>query len=131
MPTMANITVKKFDGVTDAVYTAVTPEGGPQSPATWEYTAMAAVRQDRARLMVSSAPNVAQTGRRVKGTFRYPYTVVVGGVNVRKEMVINVDGFADIAAADSVLQEAGAQLGNLLASTLIKSVWSSGGFAPT
>lgn len=35
MPTMANITVKKFDGTTDIVFDALSGSGGDGSPAVW------------------------------------------------------------------------------------------------
>lgn len=35
MPTMANLTVKKYDGVTDIVYDALSASGGDGSPAVW------------------------------------------------------------------------------------------------
>lgn len=41
MPQMANITVKKADGTTDVVYTALTPAGGDNSPARWSANALA------------------------------------------------------------------------------------------
>lgn len=35
MPSMASITVKKFDGTTDIVYDALSASGGDSSPAVW------------------------------------------------------------------------------------------------
>lgn len=39
MPNMANITVKKADGTTDVVYTALTPSAGDKTSARWSLTA--------------------------------------------------------------------------------------------
>ena len=35
MPSMASITVKKYDGTTDIVFDALSASGGDNSPAVW------------------------------------------------------------------------------------------------
>jgi len=48
MPSMANITVKKNDGTTDATYTALTPSAGDKVSAQWRNNSQSTIAANRA-----------------------------------------------------------------------------------
>jgi hypothetical protein len=126
---MANITVKADDGTTDVVYSALVASGGDRSPAVWRSNSSTGTPGQRPELRISSRNNGDQTARRVDGQFTFPSvytdtntstTKVLNRANCSFSAVIPSD-FPDVSAA-----EFGAQLGNLLASTLVEEILTSG-----
>jgi len=133
MPTMANITVKKSDGTTDVTFSQVTASGGDKSPAVWRNDAFGGNLGQRPELRVKSSANGSNTTRKVEGAFTYPQlytdtTTSLSKVATRMNFTWNASIPQDMS--DSELGQAAAQIGNLIASTLIKSVHASG-YAPT
>lgn len=132
MPTAANITVKKADGTTDILWSVVAASGGDKSPAVFRSLTTSGSNGMHPELRVSSAQTASNTGRKVQYqmTFPHVYTDSTTGlvkVDTRANMQATIFVPADMPDTD--LAEFAAQMGNLLASSLIKSVNSSG-FAP-
>lgn len=133
MPTMANITVKKADGTTDVTFTAVTASGGEKSPAVWRNEAFGGTIGQRPELRVKSQANGTNTARKVEGSFTMPQLYTDTTTSLSKVATrANAQWSASVPVdmADASLQEFAAQLGNLIANALIKSVHSTG-YAPT
>jgi len=132
MPTMANITVKKDDNTTDVTYTAVVAAGGDKSPAIWRDNAFGGTSGQRPEFRVSSRSNGDGTARRIDLNFTYPSlytdtTTCLTNVSARA----NFQASAVIPAnmPDAFAAEFGAQIGNLIAASLIEDCLTTG-FAP-
>lgn len=125
MPQIANITVKKSDGVTDIVYTAVNPAGGKDAPAILRSQTVGTAIAHRPELRVS----VKNAGPRdhVVGTYKYPQIALNSTTGVTS-VIGTVDGRIDISVDkntdQTVVAEATAQLANLLASALMKQTFA-------
>lgn len=132
MPSMANITVKKADGTTDQIWTAVQASGGDKSPAIWRNLTVGSAPAYNPELRMTSRPNQDGTVRRIDVVMTWPQTAVGTDGVTRKLNVFSFtpSGVVVPQGMDSTnLGEAAAQSSNLLASALIKSCLSSG-FAP-
>lgn len=132
MPTIANITVKKYDGTTDVVYTVVSASGGDSSPASWRNNTIGTAAGQRPEFRIASRSNGDKTARRLDGSYSYPglVTGTDGIVRVSDRFNLTFSGVVPLGMLDTDIQEAAAQCLNLLASTLIKSSVITG-FAPT
>nr|QDH88716.1 MAG: hypothetical protein H2Rhizo321630_000002 [Leviviridae sp.] len=132
MPQIANITVKKNDGTTDVVYTAVAPSAGDKSPAVWRNNTIGTAAAHRPELRLQSTSNGPRTVRRLDATFSWPVTATGsdGRVTVTDKVPVTLSAAIPLGVADSDVNEAVAQAMNLFASTLFKSSVQSG-FAPT
>lgn len=133
MPQMANITVKKADGTTDVVYSALTPSSGDKTAAQWRCETAGASASLRPLLSMSSTYNGPRTARRLDVQFKFPWTVTDSATTVAT-VKANCPAALQITIPtempDTVVFEAVAQLANLLKSTLIQDSLKSG-FAPT
>lgn len=130
---MANITVKKNDGTTDIVYTAVAQSAGDKSPAVWRSNSVGAAAAHHPELRLSSQSNGTQTARRVNGSYSYPSLVTstdTGITSVGDRFNLTVSGVIPLNMTDADLAEAVSQSLNLFASTLMKDSFKAG-FAPT
>jgi len=132
MAQIANITVKKNDGTTDATYTAVVPSAGDKTPAIWRNQSVGSAAAHRPELRVSSQSNGPKTARRVEATFVYPTTATGsdGKVIVSDRLVFTGSWVLPQGMPDADINEAVSQGVNLLASTLMKDTLKSG-YAPT
>lgn len=132
MPQMANITVKKNDGTTDIVYTAVVPSAGDKSPAVWRSNTIGTAPAHRPELRVTSQPNGQATARRIEGTLMYPQTVTGsdGKITVANKAFLSFSALVPQSMTDADINEFVSQGANLVASTLMKDVVKSG-YAPT
>lgn len=133
MPTMADITVKKADGTTNVVFVAAVPSAGDKSPAVWTQDAYSGTQGHRPRFEMQTQDNGTATIRQARWKFSYPcfYT----DTTTSQEVVIKSLGFDGIFYMPKELtttqwNEAWAQFGNLLCSTLVRSAVQVG-FAPT
>jgi hypothetical protein len=132
MPTAANITIKKDDGATDVTYSLVSASGGDKSPAIWRNNSATGTPGQRPELRVSSRNNGDNTARRVEIQFTYPSvytdtatsTTKVGARANFSGSFVMPGTMPDIDAA-----EFGAQIGNLIAASLIEDSITLG-FAP-
>lgn len=127
MPNLANITVKKADGTTDIVYSAISASAGDKSPAMWRANVGSAPAFNP-ELRVSSEFNGPRTARRVKASYAYPYTVTGsdGKVTVSDRMVGDFTFVIPQSVPSNITDEAAVQLANLIASTLVKEMLKTG-----
>lgn len=132
MAAIADIIVKKNDAVTNITYTAVVPSAGDKSPAIWRSNSVGTAAAHRPELRVSSQSNGPKTARRVEIAFVYPTTVTGsdGKVTVSDRSVFTGSMVLPQGMPDADINEAAAQLGNLLVSSLMQTTLKSG-YAPT
>lgn len=132
MPTMADITVKKADGTTNVVYTAVKPSAGDRVPAIWRSNSAAAFGAGKPELqcIARDASNGAQRVVTWKLVMPETYTdTTTGLVSVRYKDVASAVFTVDQRIADSFHAELAAQFPNLMISALAQDV-NKTGFAP-
>lgn len=123
MPQMANITVKKADGTTDVVYTALSPSSGDKTSAVWSPTLVGTSNSHRAELRVSSQPNAANTVRFVDGIIRWPVVQTLGGVvTVTDRNSISIKASVAQNTPDSDVAELVEQTTNLFRSVLFREM---------
>ncbi len=133
MTAAANITVKKADGTTDIVWTLLAASGGDSSPAVWRSETAVGTLGQRPTFQISSRDNGSKTARRVtmSGAFPSVYTnSTTGQTEVRGTIPFSASFAVPTNITSTDLNEAAAQLCNLIASTLAKSAVSTG-YAPT
>lgn len=128
MPALANITVKKADGTTDVVYTAVSGAAGDNVPALFRNNTVGTTVAERPSLMVRAAYNGTKTARRVRVDYSWPIMKVDAGGN--KTSNGRMSGEASVLIPESqdpnTISEQAYQFGNLIASTIIKSSFAEG-----
>lgn len=132
MPNMANVTIKKNDGATDVVYTAVVPSAGDKTPAIWKNQTIGTANAHRPELKLMSRENGANSARRVEGVYTYP-TLVTGSdgkTNVADKVIVNVSAVVPKGMPDVDVNEAVSQCFNLYAAVLLKDSFKTG-YAPT
>lgn len=132
MPQIANITVKKNDGTTDVVYTAVVASAGDKSQAIWQNQTVGTADSHRPDLKMQSRSNQAGTARRVEMVYTYPSLVTGsdGRTNIADKVIVEVNVVLPRGMALADRNEAVAQGLNLASATLVKDSVKSG-FAPT
>jgi len=133
MPNMANITVKKADGTTDIVYTALTPSAGDNIPAVWRQEDVSKPAGGRTVASLLTKWNGPKTARRSDFSFTMPVTYVdstTGLTKVAHRIPVSINAVVPQDVPDATVAEAIAQAGNLFVAALIRSSVSSG-FAPT
>lgn len=130
MPNMANITVKKADGTTDVVYTALTPSAGDKTSARWSLTAFSAKANLRPTLECTSRYNNARTARNISMTLKFPEIASVSGVdNIIGTGIVTIQGVVPLQVSDSVISELVAQSANMFKTVLIQDSFKIG-YAP-
>ena len=132
MPTMADITVKKNDGSTDILWTAIQASGGESSPAVWRSNTIGTAAAQRPEIRLQSKWNGDQTARRVDGTATYPSLATGSGgeINITNRFNFSFSAVVPSGMLDTDVNEAASQIANLIASTLFKSSFKAG-YAPT
>jgi len=132
MPSIANLTVKKNDGVTDVTFTAEVPSSGDKNPALWRNQSVGTAISHRPTLTLSSRNNGTGTARRMEGQLVYPVTVTGtdGKVTVSDKAIVQISGVIPLGMPVTDINEAVAQAMNLFATTLVKDSFKSG-YAPT
>lgn len=133
MAAQNSVTVKKADGTTDIVYTAIQPAGGDGTPAVW--------RQENAGLMVGQrplfkmkvVPNGSNTARKVHIEHSYPFTYTDSATGLTKVMNV-IYGSSDYLipneCTDAMIAEAIHQKTNLEVAAAIRDAIKAG-IAPT
>lgn len=129
---MANITVKKNDGTTDVVYTALTPSAGDKTPAYWRNNTVGTAESHKPEMRMTSKPNGDLSSRAVSVNFSYPQTVTGGDgkVSIAYRTNFTLTGSIPQGMTTADVNEAVSQFLNLCASTLVKDSFKAG-FAPT
>lgn len=136
MPSMASITVKKFDGTTDIVFDALSASGGDSSPAVWRQDTGAAAGLPvglRSQFKVLTKWNGPKTARQMTYEVVFPYAVQDSTTTLysAKDRIV-ISGIATMpqGVPATSINEAVYQAMNLLASTLVKQSGAAG-YAPT
>lgn len=128
MPQMADITIKKADGTTNVVYTALSPSAGDKVAAVWRSNTVSNIPGRRPTFSLTAEWNGPRTARRVTALASWAEYdangVLVGNIPMRYEITLP-QGLTDTFIAEAV-----EQFGNLLAATLVKQAQKDG-FAPT
>lgn len=131
MPNMANITVKKADGTTDVVYTALTPSAGDKVSARWRANAASTIPTHRPVVDLVSRNNGNQDGRRVVFSGKFPVVETLNGIPTVTAIVpIEMSMLIPQNVDSAQVSEAVAQLTNLTVSSLIRTSFIDG-YAPT
>lgn len=128
MPTLANITVKKYDNTTDVIYVAVSSASSDGVPAEYQNQTGFTIPAFRPTLKLSTRNNGKGTARRVNSSFKWPLTsvdangrtTVSGSVNGEFSMVLPQD------VDPAVVREAHQQFVKLLASVALRDTFDSG-----
>lgn len=122
MTQQTNITVKKYDGVTDVTYSAVLPAAGG-TPAIWRAPTLGTAMAHQPELRISSSRNVAGTVQRVKGVVVYPeiITATDGSRSIANKVIVDVNVTNPTGMALTAVQEGIAQAFNLIASAHVKT----------
>jgi len=131
MPAMASITVKKNDGTTDQVWTAVQASGGDKSPAIWRNQSVGVAPSFMPEMRVSSRPNQDGTVRRIEGQIDWKQSAL-GTDNITRKVNVGYIKFEVVDPQGMLtadLNEFASQGSNLLGSALFKQIIKDG-FAP-
>jgi len=129
MPTMANITVKKHDGTTDIVYSAMSPSSGDGVPAIWKSTTVGVASAHQPELRLSARDAGKGASRALRGTFQYPQIATdstTGLTTVVNRAAASLDVTFPKGMSQTDIAEFSAQFGNLLHSTLIQACLEAG-----
>lgn len=129
MPSIANIVVKKNDGVTDVTFTYQQPSSGDGSFAVWQNTAIGTSPSHRPELRLVAREAAKGSSRALRSTFVYPQiatnsTTTVTSVVNRALASTDWTIPKDMSAAD--INEFAAQYANLMAAALMKSCVQQG-----
>jgi hypothetical protein len=124
MSAVANITVKKNDGTTDIVYSAVDGRSG-DNPARWQAPALGATPNTKPEFRINSRRHGRNSNMvRMTASAVYPYHVLnstTGVTSVISREVMRLEWVGDESIPQATRDEAASQLLNLLASTAIKT----------
>lgn len=128
MPSLANITVKKADGTTDVVYTAIASAASDGSPALFRNNTVGTTVAERPTLLIAAKDNGPKTARRVNVDFSWPLVQTDAGGN--KTVSGRATGSASFLAPQNqdyaVIEEQAHQFGNLIGSALVRACFSEG-----
>lgn len=129
MPQMADITVKKNDGTTNVVYTAVSPSSGEGVPAIWKSQTIGVAPAHQPEFRLASREAVKGAKRALRSTFQYPQiatnsTTGLTAVVDRASADTNWTFPKGMAQAD--INEFVTQYANMLVSTLVVSCVKNG-----
>lgn len=125
MPTQTNITVKKADGTTDVVYTAICPAAGDGSAAIFKNKTVGTTvgQQPELRMTATAKGNAAEPARSVKTTYKYPRSVsnvTTGEIILKPGLMIKFEAIQSQVMPAAELAEGVHQGCNLVASALFK-----------
>lgn len=131
MPAMANITVQNA-AAANVTYTAATPSAGDKTPAVWRQNAASEIIGFRPSLSVATRDNAKRDGRIFESEFKVP--VFMTDTSGKKVLLAVIPFFTRGTLPTTIdaaqVNDAFVQYGNLMASSLIRSVVSEG-YAPT
>lgn len=129
MPTLSNITIKKYDGTTDVTYVAVASASADGIAAEYQNQTGFTIPATRPTFKITSRNNGKGTARRVNGSFKWPLTytdtttgrlIVSGSVPGEFSMVLPQD------VDPLIIREAHQQFAKLIASLTMKETMDVG-----
>lgn len=128
MPTMADITVKKSDTVTNVTYNGLVPSAGDGVAARWRVNALTTYPSSfRPTLEYVSKPNQGNNARFVEAVYKYPVIRVVDTVDTKIGVIpLRMSGTLGSQFTDAEIAEAVDQFINLLGSTLGRDQFKAG-----
>lgn len=131
MPTLANITVKKCDGTTDIVYTAVSPAGGANEPAIWKNQTVGSTpgQQPEFRFNARGRSKKGVPFRTAQMSYKYPKAVsntTTGELTLSDGVTVTVTVDVNQTMSGADVNEAVYQALNLVASSAIKAASRDG-----
>lgn len=131
MPKLDNITVKKADGTTDVIYTALAGASGDNSPAIFRNNAVGTTVAERPTILIGSKSNGPKTARRVDVNFSWP--LVETDAALRKTVTGRMTGTCSVLIPQNqdvaVINEQAFQFANLIGSAVAKACFVEG-YAP-
>lgn len=131
MAAIANITIKKADGTTDVVYTALTGAPGDGAPAKWRNEDVTLPIGQRATLTALAKPNGRADARQVQIRVRRPVVRVVNSVpTLIGTIPFEINATLGEQYTQAEIDEAVAQSLNFAAVVAIRDVFKTG-YAPT
>lgn len=132
MPQIADLVVKKDDGVTNVTFAAVVPSAGDKTPALWRNTSVGTAAAHQPVLVLQSRNNGTGTARRLEGSLTYPALVTGtdGKTTITDKAIITIAGVIPQGMATADVKEAVSQAMNLFSTTLVKDSFKSG-YAPS
>ena len=132
MPQLADITVKKYDGTTDVVYSGIVASAGDKTPAVWRNNAVGSAPAHSPMFRIESVSNGTNNVRRVVATGVYPETAVAsdGRVTVVNRLSMRCEFSVPQSMDQDLINEGAYQIANLIASAMAKQSVASG-YAPT
>jgi hypothetical protein len=122
MAQIADITIKKHDGTTDIVWTALSPSSGDNSPSIWRQDAES-IPAFRPIASVRTVYNTPKTARKLFGQTRVPYAV--DGALVAT-VPFNWDLTLPLMVPSTATNEAVSQTINLIAHSLFREMMLTG-----
>lgn len=126
---MANITVKKYDGTTDIVYTASNAAGADGTVASWYAPALNGTVASRPTFESWARWNGPKTARRVEFKGSYPQALTdtnTGLVVVRNQATMQASFLVPTQMQAVDLNEMAAQMTNLLVNILVRDAIRTG-----
>lgn len=120
MPALANITIKKNDGVTDILWTGDVPSSGDKSPARYSSKTVSTIPAFQPKFAIASAPSGDGRSRRVTVDMLYPFTATDSTTGITSEVSrLTYHGVWSVPQdiPTTTVDEFVAQLSNLLDST--------------
>lgn len=131
MPAIGNMTVKKADGTTDIIWTALSPSAGDKVPAIWRSQTVGSSVALRPEFRMWSFGNAGNTQRVIKTSLVYPVVQLDGTVSkVIGYCTQTTETKLLLAATDADAGEVVHQGFNILALAATKAAVKDG-FAPT
>lgn len=133
MSAIANVTVKKADGTTDIVYTAIQPAPGDNAFAIWRQENASVAVAFRPVLKMRVSDNGPKTARKPHLEYSYPftYTDTTTGLVKQAHIVLSSSDFLiPTEVPDTTIAEAVHQYTNLLVSAHVRDSIKAG-ISPT
>jgi len=129
MAAITNVTVKKADGTTDIVYTAIQPASGDGQFAVWRQEDTSVPSAFRPTLKMKTSDNGPKTARKPHLEYSYPYTYTdsTTGLKMQAHVVLaSSDFLVPTQVPDAVIAEAVHQFTNLLVNTAVRDSIKAG-----
>lgn len=129
MPSQANITVKKNDGTTDVIYTALVPSSGDGTPAIWKNQTVGNAPAHQPEFRLSSRDAAAGARRAARSTYMYPQiatNTTTSTTSVVDKASADTNWVFPKGMAQADINEFVSQYANLLVSTLVKDCVKAG-----
>lgn len=117
MSAQSNLTVKKNDGTTDILWSAISPSAGTGVPAVWKSLTVGTADDHHPEFRLSSSVSKDGKSTKMRGTFMYP-SLSTDSTTGLTTVVRNAKGFIDWdmprGMPDAEINEFAQQFVNLL-----------------